>query len=185
MSSILWEELRIQESSIFSEPLASVKGCLFENIHQHAALVQFVKSNQNFIFINPDVLGNRFNLSLALLRAFAAQRDGKMVAKSIPTQVLCSIVSTKNIRSALKALHVTSSDRASCILGFDGTPEQYAQLEQVLDGATPKSLDHLIDHFNADKATQLYKLSPFESQNQADIFKSIGNRIALGDTVFK
>ena len=137
-----------------------------------------------FVFLSPHLLCDRFNLSVALLRVFNSRRDGKMTARTVGTELYCALAATKSIRSAIKEFQLRPSSSQVCVIGFNPSPCDLADVDTLLASSEAIALDRLPEFFDLPSAAKIFKLSKHElDQTKEDIFSSIGNRIAIGEAL--
>jgi tRNA threonylcarbamoyladenosine modification (KEOPS) complex Cgi121 subunit len=165
-----------------------VRACLVSGLAQSAELHDCIRRGhyRHFLFVRPSLIGDRFALTLAVLRALTLQRDDKMVTKNLGTDVLCALGASRSIKTALKSFGVRPHDTDLCILSFGASPSEFDDLAPHLGGAQLRNLDELPALFDAATAAQVFRLSPSESAHSpAAICQSVIQRRALGELVLK
>ncbi|GFR39867.1 hypothetical protein Agub_g367 [Astrephomene gubernaculifera] len=137
-------------------------------------------SKPEFAYMNASLIVDPFVVQLAAQRALAAESAGRLVTKSLHTELLYGISGTKHVVESLKRFGIADDTTTLLLARFDCQPEELAAAQSLIAGVQVPlcELPSLTDTELVDKC---YKITPAELQGGRSRTDAVVFRIGAKD----
>uniref|UniRef100_A0A1B6LR33 Uncharacterized protein n=1 Tax=Graphocephala atropunctata TaxID=36148 RepID=A0A1B6LR33_9HEMI len=171
--------------------MAVVKVSLFNGKHLSCALLTNVKNASHLkkqlllgklqcALIKPTLIVDLFQLSVAANKSVLLDSQGKLITKSLYTEVLFNLSISKNISQSLVKFGIDDTDTELIMLSFSDDSD-VANILMQIEGDIVK-LDKLKDFTNQSAVSKAYKINDSEL-SVSSLIDLVASKISTKDFV--
>ncbi|CAL8122308.1 unnamed protein product [Orchesella dallaii] len=147
---------------------------LYTNVQNTAEIRKVIfAAKLPFTLINPELVLDPFQLSVAMTKALYNMKEGSMMTRSFQTEILYCLSPNKNITEALTSFGSKENDSTFILIG---EKQAFVQLEHQIQGKEVP-LSEVSQFSKEDTIKQMYQIPNDELQNST-LLKSIVSRIS-------
>lgn len=158
----------------FSEHQDNLVRKLYKNVLNTSEIRKVILAAKlPFTLINPQLVLDPFQLSVAVTKALYNMKEGTMMTRSFQTEILYCLSPSKNIKDALVSFGSKETDSEFLLIG---DKLAFVQLEHQIQG-DEVPLTELTTFSNPDSIQQLYQI-PSEEFENSTLLKSVVSRIS-------
>eukprot|EP00877_Chromochloris_zofingiensis_P004958 jgi/Chrzof1/14463/Cz09g03260.t1 len=157
---------------------------LFTNVTNSRDIRQKILTadiNPEFAFINAEAVPDLLPLQLAAHKALTADVRGKLITKTLHSELVCNLSGSKHIAETLKRFGVSDTTQNLLVARFDATPQDLEYIISVVEGQQVP-LESLASVAKAEVISKYYKISG-EELKIGSVVDAIACRIAARDCI--
>lgn len=159
--------------------------CLFTEVQNSHELMQLVISgNLKCGLLRVPTIMDVFQVTVAANKAALNEKNGKLVTRTVYTEMLYSLSISKNITQSLQTFGSVENDAEILVALIDDPESRESQLENIVQAVKGKqtSLSELKSYSKIDEIKMLYKIDDVEL-GVSSMIDSIASRISVRDFI--